>query len=97
MKYALHLALGLSADIRLPLPSVQPETAGAIREAMLILAENDSNVFRSRRAVVGAGYWGPNAPYRTVTSKPETRFSSVNLYRNFISFLSGTSRIFMVF
>jgi 4-hydroxy-tetrahydrodipicolinate synthase len=57
VKYALHLALGLSADVRLPLTPVQPETAAAIREAMLVLAENDSSVFNSRRAVVNAGQW----------------------------------------
>ena len=57
VKYALHLALGLSADVRLPLTPVQPETADAIREAMLTLAVNDSNVFNSRRAVVNAGQW----------------------------------------
>jgi 4-hydroxy-tetrahydrodipicolinate synthase len=57
VKYALHLALGLSADVRLPLTPVQPETADAIREAMLTLAQNDSNVFNSRRAVANAGQW----------------------------------------
>jgi 4-hydroxy-tetrahydrodipicolinate synthase len=57
VKYALHLALGLSADVRLPLTPVRPETAEAIREAMLVLAENDSNVFSSRRTVVNAGQW----------------------------------------
>ncbi|UVK38808.1 4-hydroxy-tetrahydrodipicolinate synthase [Mesorhizobium sp. AR10] len=56
VKYALHLALGLSPDVRLPLTPVQPETASAIREAMLVLAENDSSVFNSRRAV-NAGQW----------------------------------------
>jgi 4-hydroxy-tetrahydrodipicolinate synthase len=57
VKYARHLALGLSADVRLPLTPVRPETAEAIREAMLVLAENDSNVFSSRRTVVNAGQW----------------------------------------
>ncbi len=57
VKYALHLALGLSADVRLPLTPVRPETASAVRAAMLELAGNDSNVFNSRRAVVNAGQW----------------------------------------
>ncbi|PTE08383.1 4-hydroxy-tetrahydrodipicolinate synthase [Mesorhizobium helmanticense] len=57
VKYALHLALGLSADVRLPLTPVLPETADTIREAMLAVAENDSNVFNSTRATVSAGQW----------------------------------------
>ncbi len=58
VKYALHLALGLSADVRLPLTSVEPQTAAAIREAMLTLAGNDSSVFNSRRsAIVNSALW----------------------------------------
>ncbi|CAN7688614.1 4-hydroxy-tetrahydrodipicolinate synthase [Mesorhizobium caraganae] len=57
VKYALHLALGLNADVRLPLTSVEPQTAAAIRDAMLTLAGNDSSVFNSRQAVANGGLW----------------------------------------
>jgi 4-hydroxy-tetrahydrodipicolinate synthase len=57
VKYALHLAFGLNADVRLPLTPVRPETASAIRKAMLALAEKDTNVFSPRRPVVNMGQW----------------------------------------
>ncbi|AHK42412.1 MULTISPECIES: 4-hydroxy-tetrahydrodipicolinate synthase [Ensifer] len=39
IKYALHLARGLSPDVRLPLTTVSPETAAEIRSALEPLAE----------------------------------------------------------
>lgn len=37
VKYALHLALGLNPDVRLPMVPVEPETARAIRQALAVL------------------------------------------------------------
>ena len=42
VKYALHLALGLSPDVRLPLVSAEAATAKAIREALAVL--DDANI-----------------------------------------------------
>ena len=39
VKYALHVALGLSPDVRLPLVPAEAETAKAIREALAALDE----------------------------------------------------------
>ena len=40
VKYALHMALGLSPDVRLPLVPAEVETARAIREALAALDHN---------------------------------------------------------
>ena len=48
--YALSLALGLSPDVRLPLTAVRPETATAIREAMLGLSDAEFSIAQSRLA-----------------------------------------------
>jgi 4-hydroxy-tetrahydrodipicolinate synthase len=57
VKYALHLALGLSPDVRLPLTPVRPETATAIRKAMLALGEGGAAVAQSRRMMDAKGQW----------------------------------------
>jgi len=53
---AFYFSPGSRVDL-LQAIATSPETADAIREAMLTLAQNDSNVFNSRRAVANAGQW----------------------------------------
>jgi 4-hydroxy-tetrahydrodipicolinate synthase len=52
VKYALHLALGLSPDVRLPMTPVRLETATAIREAMVTLNEGGPSAMQSGRIAV---------------------------------------------
>lgn len=44
VKYALHLALGLSPDVRLPLVSAEAGTARAIREALAALDDTSEGI-----------------------------------------------------
>lgn len=53
VKYALHLLLGLSPDVRLPMVPVLPQTAAAIRAALLALADDDRDVSQSIRTAMG--------------------------------------------
>jgi len=50
VKYALHVAMGLSPDVRLPLVPAEAETARAIREALAILDDAGNEVPRRTAA-----------------------------------------------
>ncbi|MBN9550762.1 MAG: 4-hydroxy-tetrahydrodipicolinate synthase [Alphaproteobacteria bacterium] len=51
VKYALHVALGLSPDVRLPLVPAEAETAKAIRDALAVLDDTGNDVPRRAAAV----------------------------------------------
>jgi len=51
VKYALHVAMGLSPDVRLPLVPAEAETARAIREALVVLDDAGNEVPRRTAAV----------------------------------------------
>lgn len=53
VKYALHVLLGLSPDVRLPLVPLLPETEEAIREAVFRLAQEGPVAFHSSRVAAG--------------------------------------------
>ncbi len=48
IKFALHLARGISADVRMPLVPVAPETADAVQEALLTLHRNETAIHSPR-------------------------------------------------
>jgi 4-hydroxy-tetrahydrodipicolinate synthase len=49
VKYALHLLLGLNPDVRLPLTSLMPETACAIRKAIDALSGSNDDASQTDR------------------------------------------------
>ena len=59
VKYAMSLALGMSADVRLPLTPVRPETETAIREAMLGLNGSIAGAVQSRPVPASPVPWRP--------------------------------------
>ncbi|GLS28576.1 4-hydroxy-tetrahydrodipicolinate synthase [Mesorhizobium albiziae] len=56
VKYALHLLLGLSPDVRLPLVPATTATQQAVQVALLALSQDESDAAQAKRAAAG-GRW----------------------------------------